>query len=68
MSGLVPVKLLRPFASYNKDEVVGFHKERAEAMVKGGVAEFYKVSNAPAVKTNKPSRPVAPQTDASDTF
>lgn len=60
-TGLVPVKLLRNFANYNKDEVVGFHKDRAEAMVKGGVAEFYKTKQPPQSAQSSP-KPQASKT------
>lgn len=61
MSGLVPVKLLRNFANYNKDEVVGFHAERAKAMVDGKVAEYYKAKQPP-----QPARPQASKQTAKD--
>lgn len=61
MSGLVAVKFLRPFANYNKDEIAGFHPERAKAMVDGKVAEYHKVVAAKA-------QPAKPKADASDTF
>lgn len=38
---LVPVLFKRHFAQYDVGDVAGFPKERAEALVKSGVAEPY---------------------------
>jgi hypothetical protein len=47
VSGLVPVKFIRPFANYSAGEVAGFHPERAKAMVEGKVAELYRATSKP---------------------
>lgn len=50
------VKFLRRFADYDKDTVATFDEPRAEAMVKGGVAEF--VQNK---RRQKPECPPSPE-------
>jgi len=42
MTDLVPVKFNISYSPFTEGEIAGFKKEKAEALVKAGIARYYK--------------------------